>query len=377
MEADRGRGSRSRSRSWVAVAVAAAAGWPGLDRADEMVRIAVTTGLARVQLAGPGLSLALLAEGQVREPVAGQAADVTLSGDDLLVNGRAADVAAASFLADGPVRVGGLALSGEVEVRRGASGLDVIHAVPMEDYVAAVVEAEMPAAFPPEALKAQAVAARSFALAKKLEALAEGRSWHLGSTVLDQVYRAGHDPRARAAAEATAGEVLAHDHEPVLAFFHSTCGGRTEAGQAALGKDLPYLPSVRCGRCEAAPRRRWSVTVPAGELGRLLGLPGPVSAARVAERTASGRVARLAAQGGGARLALSGADLRQRLGYERLPSLSFEVRVGLGGVRFDGRGAGHGAGLCQWGAAGFARGGKGYRFILGHYYRGAEIVKMY
>jgi stage II sporulation protein D len=70
-------------------------------------------------------------------------------------------------------------------------------------------------------------------------------------------------------------------------------------------------------------------------------------------------------------------DLRQRLGYERLPSLAFELRAERGAFVFDGRGRGHGAGLCQWGAAGLAREGKGYREILLHYYPGADVVRMY
>jgi stage II sporulation protein D len=264
-----------------------------------------------------------------------------------------------------------------VEVRRGAAGLDVVHSLPLEAYVAAVVEAEMPLGFPPEALRAQAVAARSFALAKKLEAMAEGRSWHLGSTVLDQVYRSGDDPRARAAAESTAGEVLAYEHEPVLAVFHSSCGGRTESGADALGRALPYLASVRCGRCERAPRRHWTARIGLEELGRIAGLPGPATSFRVVARTATGRVARAAISSGGARVELSGADLRQRLGFDRLPSLAFEAKAGRREVAFEGQGSGHGAGLCQWGAAGFAREGRDYRFILHHYYPGTEIVKMY
>jgi stage II sporulation protein D len=74
---------------------------------------------------------------------------------------------------------------------------------------------------------------------------------------------------------------------------------------------------------------------------------------------------------------LAGADLRQRLGWDRLPSLAFDVHPARGGVRFEGSGSGHGAGLCQWGAAGYAREGRGYRTILAHYYRGAEVVRMY
>ncbi|MBI5069697.1 MAG: SpoIID/LytB domain-containing protein [Deltaproteobacteria bacterium] len=342
-----------------------------------MVRIAVLTGQQRARLSGPGLSVQPLAEGRERAAAAGGEAEASLAGGELAVDGALAGAPAAVFRAEGPIRLGALSLPGEVEVRLGTTGLDVILALPMEDYVAAVVEAEMPLAFPPEALKAQAVAARSFALYRKLEALAEGRSWHLGATVLDQVYRGGRDPRARASVAATAGEVLALDHEPVQAFFHSACGGRTEGGGDALGKELPYLAPVRCTRCQKAPRWRWTATMDAGELGRLVGLGGPVTSARVAARSATGRAAAVAFAGGKGKVQLAGADLRQRLGWDRLPSLAFDVHLGRGGVRFEGSGSGHGAGLCQWGAAGYAREGRDYRTILAHYYRGAEVVRMY
>jgi len=346
-------------------------------RGEEMVRIAVAVAQHRVALAGAGLTVAPLAEGRERSGRAAGRAEVALAAGELALDGEPLDAPAASFLAEGPIQVAGLSLRGEVEVRRGPEGIDVVHSLPMEEYVAAVVEGEMPQRFPPEALRAQAVAARSFALAKKLEALSEGRSWHLGATVLDQVYRAGRDPRARAASEATRGQVLVRDHQPVQAFFHAACGGRTERGGEALGKDLPYLSSVRCGHCGAAPRARWTARLPAAELGRVAGLAGPATAARVIARTASGRASRLELAAGAARVRIGAGDLRQRLGWERLPSLAFEVRVSRGSAVFTGRGSGHGAGLCQWGAAGLARKGIGYRAILAHYYPGTEVVEMY
>jgi stage II sporulation protein D len=77
------------------------------------------------------------------------------------------------------------------------------------------------------------------------------------------------------------------------------------------------------------------------------------------------------------KVTLAATDLRQRLGYERLPSLAFEVRAVQGGFELEGRGLGHGAGLCQWGAAGMARAGASYREILLHYYPGTEVKRMY
>jgi len=350
-------------------------------RGVEAVRIAVALGPGPVTVSAPGLSAAPLHEGAVAQEVARGQAVVAISGDVLTLNGATLDAGGVVLGAAAPLRVDVVpdaAFAGELEVRRVPSGLAVIHALPLEDYVSDVTMAEMPVRFPPAALEAQAVAARTFAVFKKLEAVAEGRPWHLGATVLDQVYRAGPpDPRARAAALATAGEVLVFEHAPIEAYFHSTCGGRTERGGDALGRDRPYLASVACDRCRASPRARWTVRISAAELGARAGLGGQAASARVAARTSSGRAARVEISARGRTAALSAVDLRQRLGYDRLPSLAFDVAVARGSAVFTGRGSGHGAGLCQWGAAGAAAAGEGYRAILARYYPGTEIVRMY
>ncbi|HYS80543.1 MAG TPA: SpoIID/LytB domain-containing protein [Anaeromyxobacteraceae bacterium] len=368
-----------KSGLWVAALAVALAAPPA--RAGEVVRIAVALGQTRVVITGRGLASTALREGAPAAPLPRGRAELSLRGDELIVDGQAVDAGGLTFSGDEALRVDampGAALAGELEVRRLPGGLAVIHALPLEDYVAAVAGAEMPASFPPEALRAQAVAARTFAVFKKLEAVVEGRPYHLGATVLHQVYRAGPpDPRARAATLATAGEVLVFQHVAIEAYFHSTCGGHTERGADALGRDLPYLASVACDFCRASPRRRWTVRVAAGELGERAALGAPVTGARVVLRTASGRAARVELSGRGRSVTLSAVDLRQRLGFGRLPSLDFELRAERGAVRFDGRGAGHGAGLCQWGAAGAAAAGEGYRQILARYYPGAEIVRMY
>jgi stage II sporulation protein D len=353
-----------------------------MARGDEAVRIAVAVGLREAAVSGVGLSVRPLAEGAaVTHPKNGRAL-VKVSGEKLSVGGEAVDAGGVALSADGPIRFGELALTGEVEVRRVEGGLAVVNALPLEDYVAAVLGAEMPPSFPPEALKAQAVAARTYALGKKIEAVGEGKEWHLGATVLDQVYKgaSGGDERTRAAAQATRGEVLSFDHELIEAYFHSACGGRTERGADALGRDLEYLKSVKCGRCQGAPKASWTVRLGREELARAAGLGGSATAARVVERTLSGRASRLEVEAGGKKAAVTAVALRQALGYERLPSLAFDVAPdGKEGKDLvaTGRGSGHGAGLCQWGARGMAQEGKGYRDILGHYYPGAELVKMY
>ncbi len=246
-------------------------------RGEGSVRIGVARGRAAVRLSGPELGARPLREGAPPLALAGDRAEVRLSGEKVLLDGAEVEGSGVAFRAAGPIRCDGRLLGGEVEVRVGPGGLRVVDVVPLEDYVAAVAGAEMPPRFPPEALKAQAVAARTFAILRKVEASGEGRDYDLGPSVLDQVFPAGGalDPRARAAARATAGEVLAKDHRPVEAYFHSTCGGRTERGADALGRPLDYLPSVECDRCRASPRWRWTVRVPAADLSRARGSPPP------------------------------------------------------------------------------------------------------
>ncbi len=350
-------------------------------RAEELIRVVVAEGLASVKLGGEQLAVREpVEEGQEEaplSPLSGASVEVSPYGDGLRVGGRELGPAAV-IVAARPMRMGDRVLSTVAVVERSGAALRLIEELPLDDYVAGVLSGELPAGFPPEAQRAQAVAARTYALVKKIEAEASGRSWHLGANVLSQVYAgAAPNPAARAAADATRGVVLVRGNEPVEAFFHSSCGGKTERGADALGRDLPYLVSVPCGRCNQAPGARWTLTHSGAELGKALGLGGPVTALKVSEQSPSGRAARLELQVGGQRLGLTAVDLRQRLGWSKLRSLAFEVKERGGSITFTGRGQGHGTGLCQWGAAGMAREGKDYRDILRHYYPGTALAKLY
>ncbi len=367
---------RATAPTLLALASLLALAGPAGARAEELIRVVVAEGQAAVVLSGAGLALKTPEEEGPGRAVAGPV-EVVPSASGVRV-GRDEVEGPALLTASGPIRLGERVLSPVVQVEPGPGGLTVVEELPLDDYVAGVLSGELPRSFPAEAQKAQAVAARTYALVKKIEAEASGRGWHLGANVLSQVYAgAAPNPAARAATDATRGEVLVMGNEPVEAFFHAACGGRTESGLDALGRDLPYLKAVPCGHCNDAPGARWTFTLDAAALGKAARLGGSVSAARVLERSASGRVAKVELTAGGKASVLNGADLRQRLGYSRLPSLAFELTARHGGFTFAGRGQGHGAGLCQWGAAGMARGGKGYREILAHYYPGTDVVKMY
>ena len=270
------------------------------------------------------------------------------------------------------IRVGELEVRGDVVVKLAGDKLLLINVLSLEEYLAAVLGGEMPVSFPDAALRAQAVAARTYALRKKLESY--GADFHLGSSVLHQVYGGlnREDPRTRAAVEATRGEVLTYELEPIEAYFHASCGGHTESGLSALGRDLPYLQSVECP-CGRLPSSRWELTLSARELKSALGTGA--TSLEVVSRSETGRARRVRV---GPDRTMDAVSLRERLGYTRLKSLAFEVDRRSGReLHISGRGYGHGAGLCQWGAKVLADQGLDYHQILTHYYPGAELQKLY
>jgi stage II sporulation protein D len=182
----------------------------------------------------------------------------------------------------------GSAYRGRLEVAVSGKRLSAINVVGLEDYLAGVVPREMPAAWPAEALQAQAVAARSYALAHRVA----GKSFDLYSDVRSQVYGgiAGEDARATAAIKATAGRVLLYEDELVDALFHSTSGGRTISAAEAFGTDVPYLVGVEDPHSALSPVNRWGPTpVTDATIRKGLGIASPVLGLQLV-RGASGRV---------------------------------------------------------------------------------------
>ena len=282
---------------------------------------------------------------------------------------------------DAPLRLDGRELPGRLELFLDEGGLVAVNAVDLEQYVAAVVASEVPSGWPEQALRAQAVAARTFAVAQKVAQGAGARA-HLGASVIDQVYRnAAHPPQAAIdAARATAGEVLTYGAAPIAAWFSASCGGRSESAEAAFNLAPGTAPYVRGGE-EDEDARQWTVRVPFAEITSALRkarrIEAQVEDLSVESRTASGRALMLAVKTAAGPRPLAAVELRQLLGYARLPSLLFSVATAGGAAVFRGRGSGHGVGLCQWGARARAERGAGYREILAHYYPGAEIRRMY
>jgi stage II sporulation protein D len=338
--------------------------------AEEQVRIAVAEELASAEITGKGLELGPWGDDATFAPLKKDRVLVTFKAGALRLDGKPAGTALRLQAGKGLLEVHGFALRGTVDLKATPRGILVVNAIPLEDYLAAVLGGEMPPAFPPEALKAQAIAARTYALQRKIDAY--GHAYHLGATVLSQVYGGAgrEDPRTRAAVEAPRGMILTYDLAPIEAYFHASCGGHTESGKAALGRDLPYLSSVSCP-CTRDPKTAWSLEISDRELTRAFHVDA--HDLKVASRSTTGRA--LALTDGAHQV--DAVTFRRVLGYDKVKSLGFTVSHTRQAVELKGRGMGHGAGLCQIGAKVLAEQGWSSEKILDHYYPGASLQRMY
>ena len=262
-----------------------------------------------------------------------------------------------------------------VEVNDGGEGFSL----PLEEYLVGVVAAEMPASYHAEALKAQAVAARTYTCRK----LQNGGCKHGGDICTDSGCCQAYTPpeelseTKRAAIEAavygTAGEVAVYGGEPIEAVFHSTAGGYTEDSENAFVTALPYLRSVKSDETDA-PRYASAQTMTNSEFcARVqsafgVRLSDPARETAVLSRYASGRVESLRLGG----TTVTGKEFRSAFS---LDSTNFSFEFGNGAVTISTKGFGHGVGLSQTGAQMMAEEGSDYREILSYYYTGISLEK--
>jgi stage II sporulation protein D len=270
-----------------------------------------------------------------------------------------------------------LALSGRLELLVRGGTAEVINEVELETYVAGVVPWEMNAGWHAEALKAQAVAARTYALYQRR--LNVGRDYDVVASTQDQVYRGRHeDSRVQDAVNATRSLVLTYASEPILAAFSSTAAGPTEDAMVVWAKDLPYLKGVDCPFDVLSPYYAWRASFSLDDLEaglRRQGMAvGTIATLAPLSHSATGRVARLRVLHSGGELILRGEELRRAVGYTLVPSTWFEFEARGREVRLSGRGSGHAVGLCQWGTKELADLGYSFSTILQYYFPGTDLV---
>ncbi len=274
---------------------------------------------------------------------------------------------------DGKLLFKGIEYSGKIEVFKGKNGLFVVNELPIEEYIKGVVKVEVGENWPLEALKAQAVAVRTYAI-YNVEYKKDG-VYHVTSSTLSQLYKGlKTDPNVEEAVNSTRGEILTYNGKPVNALYHSTSGGLTELPEEIFGKAFPYLKSVECDS-SSSPFYIWERRIQLKELERLLRLKN-LEVVDVDSTTKTGRAKEVKFTGKEYEKLFSANELRKILGWKRLPSTWFSISMYDDLVIFKGKGYGHGVGMCQWSAMEMAKKGASYKDILAVFYPGT-VIELY
>ncbi len=253
--------------------------------------------------------------------------------------------------------------------------------ISLEDYIVGVVSAEMPASFETEALKAQAVAARTFAMYKKNTR--QNLDYDLVIGVSDQAYKDNRTLlkqwglsffqnylKIRDAVKETQGEVVTYNGEIINAFYFSMSNGYTENSELVFSESLPYLKSVESSwDNETLDNYEVTKTISKTDFCNKLEISCDNINIENIEKSDSGHVNSITING----VTLKGTIVRSRLG---LRSTDFNIEVGDEDITFVTRGYGHGVGMSQYGANGMAKENYTYQEILKHYYQNTEIKEL-
>ena len=255
----------------------------------------------------------------------------------------------------------------------------VVNTIEIEQYIRGVLYHEVSHRWPMEAMKAQAVAARTYALYQMKKN--KDDDYDVTGDIYSQVYGGKNSERFRTniAVKRTLGNILVYNNKVLPAYFHASCGGHTENAKNIWGENLPPLAGVACSFCALAPHANWKRNFRSQDIQEKLSAndyqTGPIAEVRVVSRNESGRINNLQFSArDGKKTLIPGIKFRSIIGPNTVKSNKYEVV--MKGYYFDlvGKGWGHGVGMCQWGAHQMAEERYKYDEILFFYYPGAQIV---
>lgn len=351
-----------------------------IPRETIFIRVAVDRGVHTILLSSEGLEMS---SGTDTIQLVSEVA-VTIAGREVTVDGRKY-VSPLYFKSDLTITVNGKECYGDLRIENGV----LVNVIPIEVYLKGVLSREVSESWPIEALKAQAVVSRTYALRR----MADRRDapYHLEDTTRHQVYEYSvQNENINLAVEATRGEILLYKDGLIEAFFHSSSGGITESAGSVFQHDLPYLRSMPDPYSRDVDSFVWTFaleqTAMIDALRPLIdsecntqGVYRALSEIRIYGKTGSGRVREFALHFKGGRPCLvKGNSFRLAVGPREMKSLLIRrIEKKKDGGRtafvFTGTGYGHGVGMSQWGAKQMAERGFHYDDILSFYYRGAKL----
>ena len=397
--------------------------------AAAMLSVMLGEGLAAVTVSADGDYE--LADGNggktLQKMAANGAAELKIAGGAMYLNGKkiASRIVALRAGAGNQAIYNGSRYRGELRLVYDGSGIKVLNIVSLEDYAKGVLPSEMSPSWQPEALKAQAVAARTFALYNKGKGHNASSGYDLCSSSHCQVYSgsAAETNATNRAVDDTYGQIMQYNNQPIYAAFHASSGGATENSEDVWGNYLPYLRSVTDDDSKS-PYHNWISKFTVDQVEKKLSSAGKgvgdlqsialvpmTGSGSVTGRSASGRVYGVKFVGTSGNIAITGEQARTIFG---LKSAMFNVRTersvqitgkgqkkasvsdgtkvdakpaamnngamrlqGVDSVVFEGHGFGHGLGMAQYGANAMATAGSSYDAILHHYYTNVVIQEIY
>lgn len=371
---------------WLTALLWVAAIAPALAGELEM-RVAIEQDVSQVQVGGSTPTTLQDGNGRVLAQLPAQTAVVARAenGQVAVSDWRTGAVWLEPSGENGLVWIGGRWYRGRTLVVPTAGGLTAVNYVDLEEYLYSVVGSEVYPNWHPEALKAQAVAARTYALYQRQTGA--NAVFDVGDTVRWQVYNGVEEEASStiAAVQATRGQVVTHQGRIINAVFHASAGGHTDNVENVWTNPLPYLRAVPAFD-EAAPNAQWTVNVTADQLRAAIPGIGNILSLTPERVSPVGRVITLRATGDAGTKTITGAQLRSAL---NLRSTWFSVTPqpdaiastrGVAGAptsfQIVGRGFGHGLGMSQWGAQFMALQGRSYMDILRHYYTGTILSRI-
>ncbi|MFQ3549012.1 MAG: SpoIID/LytB domain-containing protein [Armatimonadota bacterium] len=268
---------------------------------------------------------------------------------------------------------------GKFDITINNGKLRVVNIIDLENYLCGVVPCEMPSHWHMEALKAQAVAARTYAIRNKLKFSEYG--YNVCDTVMSQVYKGvdSENSRTNQAVRETKGLVISYNGELARVYYSADAGGMTQSFAEVFGDNIPYLQSVNNPNDKDI--RLWSYSFSLSDLSKKLldnkiAQISDIKEIKVSEMSKSGRVLKLDLIGENEKAQISGEMLRKILGYSQVKSTLFSLQINDNGiVELNGKGYGHGIGMCQTGAETLAGPRYNYEFrqILNHYFPKTDI----
>lgn len=266
-------------------------------------------------------------------------------------------------------------------IRKENGNILIVNEINIEDYIKGVLSHEVAPWWPHEALRAQAIVARTYALYHlRFTAL---KDFDLTSDIYSQVYggKAAERWRTNRAVDLTRGLILTFKDDLFATYYHATCGGHTEDAKNLWKVEIAPLVGVECKFCAGSPHYRWEANLTLDELKSRLNNKGfqvsDITGIEIIDHNTSGRITQLEIKSQANSLIVSAKDFRQALGPNLIRSTNFILKIISGYVYFEGLGWGHGVGLCQWGAYFMAKKGYKYEQILMYYFPQSKIVLSY